>query len=528
MTPSQQPYNLHDRYSLHRLCLTAAAGGVLYALGHVGFGVWPLIFIFLVPLWCALDNSTTAHPGRAGLAGFIFGLAAFGSGFPWLLKLIEVFFEGNRLFGIALWIAYGAWFAFGFCVYALLVWRMRILGWPMVVAGPAPLLLLEWLQPQLFPSFAGAALIQTLPLAQVADLGGPLLLTALVALINVYCYRLWKRLRGADMALLRPTLATGLLIGAVVFYGLVRMHPSDTTTAALRVGVIQANLGGLDKRRLAIEGHRRHLQQTRELLGKTPLDLVIWPETAYGRAIRRPLPVDAQTIREDLPVPLLFGGTSVWEQDGQRHSANSAFLITAAGKIEETYDKNLLIPLAEFVPFSDVLGDVERIFPHTQSFRAGTTTPALHLGSTAIVTPICYEVIEPEFVRAMVRRARPQLLVTLASDTWFGDTQEPWIHLAFARLRAIEHRLWLIRSTTSGVSAVVDPSGRVIAQTGLFTRENLSADVYPGHVSTVYAQLGPWPAWLALMAVLVATMCRYAYPVTLSRDRQQGGAGLRE
>lgn len=497
------------------LCLQAGSGGALYALGQVGFGIWPLIFIYLIPFWLALERIGAGHSGKAALVGLVFGLSAFAVGFPWLLELIGGFLGGNLLTGLLLWSACGIWFAIGFAAYAVAFRRLRLQSWPLALAGSAPLLLVEWLQPQLFPSFAGAALIQVLPLAQIADLGGPLLLTAVVALVNACFYQLWLHLRGTNTPLLRHTVLTSLLVSGVILYGIARtqsLAKPGALSQPLRVGLVQANLGGQDKRRFSAENHRRHLQQSRELIDNGTPDLIVWPETAYTRAIRRPLPVDAQTIREDLPLPLLFGGTSVWEENGKRRSANSAFLVTAAGKIHHNYDKNLLIPLAEYMPFSGVGANLKTLLPHMQNFSRGNSAAALQLGEIAIATPICYEVIVPDFVRKMVREAHPQLLITLASDAWFGNTQGPHIHLAFARLRAIEHRLWLIRATSTGISAFIDPAGRVTARTGLFTRENLYSQVYTRAPSTLYARLGNWPGWAALFVVLVAVCLPYRLP----------------
>jgi apolipoprotein N-acyltransferase len=139
--------------------------------------------------------------------------------------------------------------------------------------------------------------------------------------------------------------------------------------------------------------------------------------------------------------------------------------------------------------------------PQVDDFDAARDTPALHLGPWRIATPICYEAVRPDFVRRMVAAARPHLLVTLANDARFGDSQEPWLHFALARLRAVEQRRYLVRATNSGISAVVDPAGRVVARTGVLTRENLRALVHPLDGETVYARLGDRPAWVAAAVV---------------------------
>jgi apolipoprotein N-acyltransferase len=260
----------------------------------------------------------------------------------------------------------------------------------------------------------------------------------------------------------------------------------------------------LEKRMQAVITQRRHVDQTRELLADGPVDLVVWPETAYVRGIRRPLPVSGLPIREDVTVPLLFGASSVWEEGGQRVTANSAFLIAADGTIRDAYDKNLLIPLTEYVPLAGFVPQLAEWFPHRSDFESAVVTPPLHLDAWRISTPICYEVVRADFVRRMVASADPHLLVTLANDAWFGDSAEPWMHLALARLRAVEHRRWLVRATNSGISAIVDPAGRLVARTGLLTRENVRGTVRLLDGRTIYGGLGEWAGWAAAAVLLVA------------------------
>jgi apolipoprotein N-acyltransferase len=492
----------------------AALGGALYFLGYVGWGCWPLILVFLVPLWRALERAR--GPGAAVGLGLVFGATAYAGGYPWLWPLVKVFLADRLALGAALWTLHGLWFAAGFGVYGLAFHALRRRGAPVALAGIAPLLLVEWLQPQLFPVNAGAALVDVTPLVQIADLGGPLLLSALVGAINAAAHAGWCWLRGERGAPVLAWSAAATLVVAALLYGQLRIagiEAAGRDLPALRVGIVQANLGVLEKRTRLVQGHRLHLAQTRELLAEGPVDLVVWPETAYGHGLRRPLPLDGQPVRGDLDVPLLFGGSSVWEEQGRRVSANSALLVGADGVIRDAYDKNLLIPLAERLPLAGWLPSLAAWFPHLQDFRASHEVPVLHLGDVRIATPICYEVIVAPFVRRMVREARPQLLVTLANDAWFGDSQEPWIHLALARLRAVEHRLWLVRATNSGISAVVDPTGRVVARTGLGTRENLRAEVRPRDPATLYARFGDWPGPLALLVALAAIARRRRSPM---------------
>lgn len=485
--------------------VAAACGGTLYFLGYVGWGVWPCLLVFLVPLWTALERTRHGRLSSSVLGGFVFGFAAFAGGFLWLWPLVDAFLGGSRVVGAILWLAYGVWFALGFAGYAVLFHAIRRRGWSLAVAGIPSLLTIEWLQPQIFPLYAGNALVSAPAWIQIADLGGPLLLTALVAVANLVVFETWAWARGRRGRPLVVWTAAGAIALGTLGYGHRRVAALGTairSAPALRVGVVQANLGILEKRTQSLVTHRRHLELTRELLAGGPLDLVVWPETAYVRGLRGPLPISGQLVREELTVPILFGGTLIHEEGGRRVKSNSAFLIDADGMIREAYDKNLLIPLAEYAPFARLVPAIAGWFPEVQDFRAASDTPVLRLGPWRIATPICYEAIRPEFVRRIVEAERPHLLVTLANDAWFGDSQEPWLHLALAQLRAVEHRRFLVRSTNSGVSAVIDPAGRIVATARLLAPDTLRATVSLLDGRTVYARLGDWPGWLS--AVLVA------------------------
>jgi apolipoprotein N-acyltransferase len=497
--------------------LLSASGGALYALGFVGFGLWPLALAAWPALWAALEALRGRGARECALAGFAFGGAACALGYTWLWRLVEVFLGGSRLAGAALWLGHAAWFAFGFALYAVAYHRVRRRGWPVAAAGVAPLVALEWLFPALFPLHLGNALVERTLWIQTADLGGPLLVTAQTVLASAALFEGWRFARGRRS---RPG-GTWALAGACAAlaagYGAWRSHDVERAAAAapeLRLGLVQANLGVLEKVDDPEEALRRHREQTRELLAGGAVDLLVWPETVYTRGIQGPLPVSGELIRGDLRVPLLFGVASLRSVGGRRLTFNSAFLIGADGAIRSGYDKNLLVPFAESVPVPGLAG----LFPHAQAFGASADVAPVELGPWRIATPICYEAIEPAFVRRMVASGRPHLIVSLANDAWFGDSREPRIHLAVARLRAVEHRRYLVRATNSGISALVDPLGRVIARSGLLARENLRGTVRLLEGETVYGRFGDWPGGLACALVALGL----AVPLPAARGRSAG------
>lgn len=440
-------------------------------------------------LFEALEDSHARGAGRALRLGALFGWVAYLGGYLWLWRIVDAFLAGNVWLGGALWLAYSLWFAARFALFAL-CYRLLRPRLPVAFAAVLPLCAIEWLWPDLFPVHVGVALVEQIAWIQVADLGGPLLLSALVVLANAAAFETWRFARGRRP---RPVLVwalTGALALCVWGYGALRIREVEREMAAapaLRLGIVQGNLGVESKRSDPEAVAQSYLEQTRELLAEGEVDLVIWPETVVARGLQRPLPLSGRFVRGELRVPILFGAATTDVVDGRRQTYNSALLLGADGTIRDAYDKNLLIPFAEYVPFDTRAPELIELFPAGRHFAAAHETQALSLGAWRIATPICYEAVRPDFVRRMAAAARPHLLVSLANDAWFGDSQEPRLHDAMARLRAVEHRRYLVRATNSGISSVVDPVGRVAARTQLLARENLRAEVRLLDGATLYS-----------------------------------------
>ena len=283
--------------------------------------------------------------------------------------------------------------------------------------------------------------------------------------------------------------------------------------------MVQNNVVRLEKHKQGRQSHARNLSLSRDLLANNEIDLLIWPESSYSLALRRPLPLDAQFIRADLEVPLLFGGTSSWHAAGRSASANTLFFANQKGQIQQAYDKQSLIPFAESLPGlgaiaafekspfgslwptiqSDYVSYVQELFPWHQQFKPGPESSVIQVGDFRIATPICFEMVQADTVRKLVSEHAANLIVTIANDAWFGTSQEPWIHLKLSRLRAIEHGLWVVRATNSGISAIINPQGEISAQTGLFRAETLASSVQARPATTPYTRLGDWPGPAALI-----------------------------
>jgi apolipoprotein N-acyltransferase len=310
----------------------------------------------------------------------------------------------------------------------------------------------------------------------------------------------------------RSMAALGAVPLAASGYGALRIGQVDAAVAQApkaRVGIVQANMGLMQKRERGGEGLRRHLGLTRQLQEQDELDLVVWSETSVVGTVpeARAAAVLQRKVTRHLGVAAVFGSVLVRPvSDARRYVLfNSALLSDSDGKICEAcrYDKQYLLMFGEYLPFGETFPSLYEISENSGRFTPGKSLRPLPLEQHEIAVFICYEDIIPGFVNSIVAAGNPDLLVNMTNDAWFGDSTEPWIHLALAKFRAIEHRRFLVRSTNSGVSAFVDPVGRVLAHTGTFRPEAIAAQVAWLRPTTVFGAIGNAPWWL-LSAVAVA------------------------
>ena len=399
---------------------------------------------------------------------------------------------------------------------ALALRRARAMGYEASWAAVPLIVALEYAFPTLFPSHFAYAFFDQTWLLQIADLGGPSLVSALPLLVQAALYPVLRDLlRERRSTRARATRLSAMvgLFALFTAYGAYRTHEVDDRAAAaptLHVGIVQAAMGVFEKRIYAERGHRRHLEGSRALeremrAAGDPLDLLVWPESAYIPFITER--TDLRMVKRDVTSPLLFGGVRLERFDAPPGELgarifNTAYLLDANAHVQGTYDKTYLLAFGEYLPFGDTFPWLYELSPNTGHITPGNHTRPLVLGDIRITTLICYEDVLPSFTRRAVRDAQPHLMANITNDAWFGKSQEPAIHLAMARFRAAEHHRALVRSTNSGVSAFIGPAGRVLESGGLFTAERLHAHLPLMTEGTLYETLGDWPAYVALLLSL--------------------------
>jgi apolipoprotein N-acyltransferase len=342
----------------------------------------------------------------------------------------------------------------------------------------------------------GYALHLVLPLIQIAELTGVYGVSFLIVAVN--CVLAGLLALGWTRALPGVVAAGALVLGTLAF-GWSALGGA-APASPLRVAVIQPNIAQTlkwDPARHAeildvYEALTREAARPAEVSDPTSRPaLIIWPETAATLFLRGdPALLDRlQRLSAELRIPLLVGSIDRRETPRPQY-LNSAFLLTGQG-ITAKYDKIHLVPFGEYVPLAGLLGWVKGWAEFISEFGTGATETVFPLPGAPFGAVICYEIIFPELFRGFVVRGA-LFMANITNDAWFGETSGPWQHLGMLPLRAVEHRVAIARAANTGVSAFVEPTGRVGPFLPLLERSVLHHRIPLRDRTTLYTRLGDW------------------------------------
>lgn len=481
-----------------RACALAFAAGALMTLGFAPLHLWPVLFISLPVFYLLLEGANRA---QSLWRGFFFGYGYSMAGTWWVANslLVDAAKFGWMLpFSV---LGLSAVMALWFVALAALLYRFR--GCYSVLFFAAMWVAVEYLRSLGmfgFPwNLVGYMSLASLHIAQTASLIGVYglsLLLVLLGLLPIYFLNPHTRTQR------QRTLAIAVLVfGAVFFYGQHRLStPTEMTSTRLRI--VQPNIpqevkGSREGRELAgkIFGELSPVAK-----GETPPDVTIWPETAYPYTIR---PDTAHPLPDHVPL-LITGAVRSEGRPPQVKIWNSVIALNWAGELLATYDKHQLVPFGEFVPLREVL-PLDKITPGELDFTRGSGPTTIALEKLPPFSPlVCYEVIFPWL--AVDAKQRPEWLLNVTNDGWFGDSPGPHQHFDMARMRAIEQGLPLVRAANNGISAVVDGSGRITGSLGLYERGVLDRALPQKRAATYYHR---WKNIPILIILLVIGLWRY-------------------
>ncbi len=486
-----------------RLYWAAAASGAAIAASFLRFWLYPLAWVAFVPLLWALRQTQSAR--QAARVGYVAGLVTNLPAFYWLAYTFEVFGGFPYAVAIALYALLTILTATEFLLFAV-AWRRVGFG-ALGLAAPFLWVSLEFLFPNEFPWRMGHTQWQVPALIQIGEITGPYGLSfVIVWFASAVTYAILESQRRFV-----PLLAASAAAIALFVYGEVRLPQVDAAIAAaptLRVALVQGNVGLKEKGDVRYFDVNLDKYQDLSAELQDRVDLIVWPETVNQHWI----PVDATTIppKENpfgiLRTNLIFGGLSFrLTGPDMADEFNSAFLMGPGAQLRDRYDKRILMPFGEYIPLGEYFPWIYKLSPETGHFTSGSQVAVFDIGGKAKVGQlICYEDIVSNMPRHTTE-AGAQVLINILNDAWYGDSAAPYQHQALALWRTVENRRYLLRGSNSGVTAVIDAAGRVVAQGGLFTTEVVEAPVHLLDLQTFYTRFGDVFAWsvVAIAALLL-------------------------
>ncbi|MDP9163909.1 MAG: apolipoprotein N-acyltransferase [Pseudomonadota bacterium] len=496
--------------------IVALLAGALSAFAFQPFG-----FIALMPIALALLAGMIANATRlrgAFALGWGFGVGQFCVGLNWIATsftyqaAMPAWLGWVSVFLLSLYLAVYPMLAAG------LAWRIgRRNGLALVLALAAGWIACEFLRAGIFTGFAwnpvGVVLVDT-PLRRASGLIGTYGLSGLTVLIGGALWLALRRLREGGYAMI-PVLLAG--IGSFLL-------PHAATTSGPAVRVIQPNIGQAERWSPGLA--QAQVARLLNLSGAPTAEprLLLWPESAVtipledDRTGARPQ-VDAvrQAVARGLgPRDLLVAGSEgLASTDGVRVTSarNSAFVLTPSGRLLGRYDKAHLVPYGEYLPMRPILSAIglSRLAPGDVDFDPGPGPRTIDLpGFGRMGMQICYEII---FSGEVVDRAhRPDFIFNPSNDAWFGRWGPPQ-HLAQARLRAAEEGLAVIRSTPTGISAIVDANGRLLQSLPWREPGELDGRIPAPRAPTPFALLGNLLPLLFAFALMLVALWRGREPI---------------
>jgi len=548
----------------------AFLAGAASTVALAPINVWPLMFVTFPPLVWLLGGVRPARWGGIGAAfaiGWWFGFGYFLAGLYWIGSafLVDAETFGWMLpFAVTMLPAGLAVFTGVGFVAARLLWtpgRFRVLTLAAALSSA------EWLRGHMFTGFPwnafGYALTTPLPLAESVAIFGIWGLT----FVAVAVFATPAVLAGAARRSLMPAILAGCTLATLAAFGGLRLTSNPTETVdGVHLRIMQPNIPQDERFSYAakVQIMDRYVSmsqgaseaapllhpplQAREGINEAPspagegmtagrptlagndpvgdpsglrgVTHLIWPESAFPFFLTRE-PDALSTIADMLPpdTTLITGAARPAEPApgrSEKRAYNSVYMIDSSGSILATYDKLHLVPFGEYLPFQDLLerAGLAQLTSVPGGFLPGGQRQRIAVpGAPDMLPLICYEAIFPG--EAVPEGERPGWLLNLTNDAWFGISFGPYQHFQQTKVRAIEEGLPLVRAANSGISAVIDPLGRVIASLPLGHDGLLDSPLPRPAQITIYARVGDLLFMVAVAGTMAASLL-----IRLMRERQ--------
>ena len=475
--------------------------GILLFLAFPKFDLEFLAWFAFVPLFYAIEGKGLFH---SFLFGFITGFISFLGIIYWIIVAVHTYGNVPLILSGLILLLLVIYLSLFVGAFTLLIHLIQIRsGLQTILFAPILWVALEYLRSFLLTGFPWANLGYSqhlnLPFIQMADITGIYGPSFVILLVNASLFEVllhWSK----KTFPFREVAITVLILLGLLIYGYGKMRAVDQQMphqASLEVGLVQGNI---DQSIKWDESFQKETLKIYERLsfkvaeGKP--NLIIWPETATPFFFQdekeyQPMVFD---ISKKTNAFLLFGSPSYKIEKGKVNHYNSAFMISPSGELVGKYDKIHLVPYGEYVPLGELIS-LGSLGEGIGNFKSGKRIFNFSLPQGKFGVLICFEIIFPDLCRRFVREGA-DFLVTITNDAWFGKTSAPYQHLSIATFRAIENRVFIARAANTGITAFIDPKGKILKQGGIFTQEAMTESIHLSKNKTFYTLYGDVFAWI--------------------------------
>jgi apolipoprotein N-acyltransferase len=488
--------------------------GWMYALlsGALQVAIFPSIswtvlsWIALVPLYvCLLQNGV--RPMGAMLRAYLCGVVWYIGTCFWVFHTVHIYGRLPVWTAVAVVIAAGLFLALYHAAFGLLLAVVGQRHGEAVALMAAPFLwvAVEFARYHISGApwdLLGTTQVGNVPVATSAMWTGVYGVSFIVAAVNAM-------IASGFLVQGRTLGMAGLLLGTVLYSA--RFYASPPVTPTHVATLVQQDLP-IATEAWTVEHFDRTLAELTDLSrANTPAEgpeprLIVWPES--------PAPFYVNDVKfrswlaalaTDRKAYVIAGSIGSGGPADAHIYFNSALLVAPTGAAVDRYDKVRLVPFGEYVPYQRYLGFMESLVREVSRFTPGSEPKVMAVGDQRVGTFICYEAAFPDEVRRFAAHGA-QVFVNISNDDWFGDYGAPGQHLNMARMRAIENHRWILRATNSGITAAIDPYGRVVAAAPTHRRITLQAPYSFVATTTFYTRHGDWCPWLCAIISLGALL----------------------
>ncbi len=505
--------------------LAAPLSGFLLIPAFPPYNITLLAWFAIVPFLWSLRGTT---PRGAALRGYLFGVAYLATLFWWLAIVRYPAPLGYAVFGAIIPVVFVPW---SLLTNMLMKRRRAVYG----VWLPASLwTLFEYAMSHgslALPWWSLGNTQANCPLTiQTASLGGVYLISFLIILVNLSLESmlpLLKRKTADDLPWYKRGMyvntrdswaAAGLLVVLSLVYGAVELGVDQKQERPVRLALIQANFEEQEEKDANVELGamlERHIEMTGQAVAEKHPDIVVWSETVTPLIwLTGPINID-YTLRllKTYGITLVAGA---YNRDEKERDYNSVVAIDPEkGQLGE-YRKIQVVPFGEYFPYRAAVAKIspwagewikKQVYEYdTWPGRDYTVFDSRHGRFGAV---ICFESVFPQFTRRLVKRGAEYIFV-ITNDAWFLDTSGTYQHAAFAALRAVENRRYVIQVANTGVTNIVDPYGRVVSESNTLARTILYGTVYPLKKNTLYTKYGDVFVWTCLILSFIGLTAHIA------------------